>query len=206
MFWFTAEIRVLVGAHADALAACKHRLGLQQVRQPALARQVADPATERQPADSRDGDDPAGRRESVLVGGTVDLAPGAATADPHRARLRVDLDLPERRQVDDDAFIAGAEPGAVVAAPAHGEEQVPLVRKRDDACDVVRPGTARNQRRAPADHRVVDLAGLFIPRVTGPYQLSGESARELAASSLRRRGYRAHAVSFRGSRCSDPWA
>ena len=72
------------------LAVGEHELRLEQVvdREPALAGQVADAAAERQAADAGGRDDPARRREAVLVRGRVDLAPGAAAADPDGARLR----------------------------------------------------------------------------------------------------------------------
>ena len=72
------------GARADALAAGQDELGLEQVvdGQAALAGQVAQAAAEGQAADAGGRDDPARRGEAVLVGGGVDLAPGAAAADP----------------------------------------------------------------------------------------------------------------------------
>ena len=90
------QVGVLVGARADALAAGQHELGLEQVvdRQAALAGQVAEAAAEGQAADAGRRDDPARRGEAVLVGGGVDLAPGAAAADADGPGLRVDLDRP----------------------------------------------------------------------------------------------------------------
>ena len=90
---------------------------------PCWRREVADAAAERQAADAGGGDDPARRRQAELVRGPVDLAPGAAAADAHRARRRVDLDVAQRREVDHDAVVADAEAAAVVAAAAHGERR-----------------------------------------------------------------------------------
>ena len=88
------QVGVLVLARADALAARQDDLRLEQVvdREAALAGQVAEAAAEREAADAGGRDDPAGRGEAVLVGRGVDLAPGAAAADPDGPRLRVDLD------------------------------------------------------------------------------------------------------------------
>ena len=83
------EVGVLLGVGAHALAAREHQLGLEEVvdRQPELAGQVAEAAAEREAADPGGRDDPARRRQAVLAGRLVDLAPGAAAADANRARL-----------------------------------------------------------------------------------------------------------------------
>ena len=101
------QVGVLVGARANALAVREHHLGFEQVvdREAALAGQVAEATAERQPAHARGADDPAGRREPVRARRGVDLAPSAAAADSHGASLRVDLDVAQQRQVDDDAVV-----------------------------------------------------------------------------------------------------
>ena len=85
-----------------------HKLGFEQIvdREPTLAGQVADAAAQREPAHAGGRDDPARRRQPVLVGRLVDLAPGAAAADAHRAGLRVHLDAVQRGKVDHDAAVA----------------------------------------------------------------------------------------------------
>ncbi len=116
---------MLVGARADLPAVGEHDVGLQQVvdRQAEGAREVPEAAAEREPADAGRRDDAAGGREAVLAGGAVHLAPGAAAADANGPRLRVDLDVPERGEVDDDAVVDRAEAAAVVAAAADGERR-----------------------------------------------------------------------------------
>ena len=71
---------------------------------------MAEPAAERQAADPGGRDDPARRGEAVLARCRVHLTPGASAADPYRARLGIDLDVLQQRQVDHDAVVAGAEP------------------------------------------------------------------------------------------------
>ena len=117
------QVGVLVAGGAHALAACQHQLRLEQVvdRQSALAGQVADAAAQGEAADPGGGDDPARRREPVLVRCPIDLAPGAAAAHPNRAGLRIDVDALQRREVDDDAVVAGSQAGAVVTAAADGQ-------------------------------------------------------------------------------------
>ena len=76
---------------------------------------------------------PLGAARPMLVGGVVDVAPRAAAADAYGPRGRVDLDRAQTGEVDDEAVVAGAEPGAVVAAAAHGDQQVVLAREGDRA-------------------------------------------------------------------------
>ena len=191
------EVRVLVGARADALAAREHHLGREQVvdRQPALAGQVPEAAAEGQAADAGGRDDPARGREAVLVGGGVDLAPGAAAADADGAGLRVDLDRLHRREVDHDPVVDGAEAAAVVAAAADRQRQVVLGGEADRPGDVVGVRAAGDQRRAAVDHRVVDGARLGVGRVVGTDQLAAETA-QLLARGLGGCGRRAHASPF----------
>ena len=152
------EVGVLVGARADALAAGEHHLGLEQVvdRQAALARQVADAAAEREAADAGGRDDPARGRQAVLVGGGVDLAPGAAAADPDRARLgstsicfsgERSMTTPSS-QVPSPAPLWPPPRTASSRSWSRGEAN----RRRD----VVGVRAARDQRRPLVDHRVVD--------------------------------------------------
>ena len=104
----------------------------QQVvdRQAVLAGQVAEAAAEREPADAGRADDPARGGEPVLVGGAVDLAPRAAAADADGAGARVDVDPADRGEVDHDAVVDRAEPGAVVPAAADREREARLAGVR----------------------------------------------------------------------------
>ena len=117
----------------DDAAVGQHDVRLEQVvdREAALARQVAEAAAEGEAADAGGGDDPARRGQPERVGGVVDLAPGAAAADPDGARLRVDPNAVQRREVDHQAVVARPQPGAVVAAAADGEEQVVVAGEVD---------------------------------------------------------------------------
>ena len=161
------QVGVLVRARAGLGAVGEDHVRLEQVvdREPVLAAQVPDPAAEREPADAGRGDDPGGRREPVLVGGRVDLVPGAAAAGPDRAARRVDLDRVQAGEVEHDAVVDDAEAAAVVAAAAHGEQQVVLACERDRRLDVGDALTVRDQRRAPVDHRVEHRARLVVAGV-----------------------------------------
>ena len=90
----------------------------------------------------------------MLVGCRVDLAPGAAAADADGAGLRVDLDRLQRREVDHDAVVDGAEAAAVVAAAADRQRQVvlggeadrPSRRRRGSRSGRSAPGCGRSSR------------------------------------------------------------
>ena len=191
------QVGVLVGARADAFAAREHDVRLEQVvdRESVLAAEVADAAAEREAADSGGRDDPARRRQAVLVRRAVDLAPGAASTDAHGARLRVDLDVLQQRQVDHDAVVDRSETGAVVAAAADGEQQVVVARERDHPCHLIRRRGPGDQRRPLVDHRVVDAARLVVLGVVGADQSTPESV-ELTACSLSGCADGAHALSL----------
>jgi hypothetical protein len=189
------QVRVLVVARADDVAVGQDDLGLEQVvdGQAALAGEVAEAAAEREPADPGGRDDPAGRGQTVLVRRAVDLAPGAAAGDPDGPGLGIDLDALQRREVDDDAVVAGAQPGAVVAAAAHREQQPVIAGEADDLGHVGGARALRDERRAAVDHRVVDLPRLVVVGVLGADQAALESG-ELALCRLRGRAERAQAV------------
>ena len=125
------EVGVLVCGCSHLLAAGEDDVGLEQVvdAETAFAGQVAQAAAQREAADAGGRDDPARRRQAVLVGRRIDLAPRAAAADPDRAGLGVDLDALQPRKVEDDAVVDGPQPGAVVAAAADRQRQVVALAK-----------------------------------------------------------------------------
>ena len=59
----------------------------------------------------------------MRVSGRVDLAPGAAAPDPHRASVGIDRDLLEEGEVGDDAVVDAAEASAVVRSAGDGERE-----------------------------------------------------------------------------------
>ena len=110
---------------------------------------------------------PAGTARPNACVGMVDVAPQRAAAGEHGVLLRVDADVPHRRQIDDQAVVAHAQAAGVVAAAADRHQQLVLaaeVHRRDDVGDV---GAAGDQARPPVDHPVVDLAGLVVLGVAG---------------------------------------
>ena len=137
---------------------------------------MAEAAAQGEATDPRRGDDPARRREPVLVRCSVDVAPGAAAADPNRARLRIDLDVAQQREIDHDTVVAGSQPSAVVAAAADRKRQVVVASEPHSRRHVVGVRTAGDQRRPSVDHGVEDLARFAVLGILGPDQRSVESA------------------------------
>ena len=175
------QVGVLLGARTRLCSVGEHDVGLEQIvdRQAVAPRQVADPAAERQPADAGGRDEATWRREAVRVRGLVDLTPGAATADSDGARLGVHLDRPQQGQVRDDSVVANPEARAVVPAAAHRQRKLMRPREADRTRHVLRVCAARDQRRAPIDHRVVDLARVVVVGVLRREQPSRESSLQL---------------------------
>ncbi len=136
--------------------------------EPVLAHQPADAAAEREAADAGRRDEPAGRGETVRLRLVVDVRPDRAAADVGDARVRVDPDVPHRREVDDEAVVGRREPGDAVRAAAHRERQVVAAREADRRDHVGGARTAHDQRRAAfVEHAVPDVAGLLVAGVAG---------------------------------------
>jgi hypothetical protein len=171
------QVGVLVGISTDDRAVGQHHLGLQQAvdAEPMLAGEMADAAAQGEAADAGRPDDAAGRGHAHLVGGAIDLAPGAAAAHPHGLVVSVDVDLAHRREVDHDAVVAAAEAAAVVAAPTHRQQRAVSLCEADHGRHIGGRGAARDQRRAAVDHPVVELARLVIAAVARRDQLARDA-------------------------------
>ncbi len=87
----------------------------------------------------------------------------------------IDLDVLQPRQVDHDAAVAGPQPGAVVAAAPHRDEELVLAGEAERRRDVVRARDARDHAGALVDHRVVDGARVLLVGVLGAEQPPLES-------------------------------
>src|SRR5205823_9539734 len=94
--------------------------------EPVLAHQPPDPAAQREAGDTGARDEAAGGGEAERLRFLVELAPDDAALGAGRLRARVDPDSLHRRQVEDEAVVAGAEAGDVVAAAAYGDDEVVL--------------------------------------------------------------------------------
>jgi hypothetical protein len=174
------QVGVLPLAGPHALAVGQHQLGGEQVvdGEAAAAGQVAQAAAKGEAADAGGGDDPARGGQAELAGGPVHLPPGGAAADPDRSALRVDLDVVQRRQVEHDPVVAGAEAGAVVPAAPDGQRQPVPAGEADHLGHGAGVGALGDHRRPLVDHRVVDGAGGVVAGVAPEGQAAVE-ARQL---------------------------
>lgn len=131
-------------------------------------------------AAQREARDPGGRDVAVRRGEAedlrlaIDIAPGRATSDAHRARARIDANAAHRGQVDHQAAIADGAPGDVVPPAAHRDRQVMVAREIDRCDDVGSAGAAGDHAGMPVDHAVPDAAGRVVVRVAGAQQLAAQ--------------------------------
>ena len=163
------QVRVLVLAGGPDLPVGGDHLGGDQVvhREPVAAGQVADAAAEGQSTHAGRGDDPARGRQSVGMGGVVEVPPGGTAAGPGGTGLRVDVHMPHQRQVDHHAVVVGAEPRRAVPTPANREVHAGVageVHRRDHVGDLL---GADDDLGAPVEHAVVHLPGLLVAGVVG---------------------------------------
>ncbi len=97
----------------------------------------------------------------------VDISPGAAAPGPDGPSGRIDMNAIEMRKVDDQAAIACAKTGAVVATTPHGDQQTLIPREVDRNNHVGNIDAARDDRGTLVDHAVVDRTSrlvIFIAR------------------------------------------
>src|SRR5688500_137899 len=129
-----------------------------------LAREPAETAAEREAGNTGGGVDAERDRERIPLRDRVELGERAAGLDHGNLVAGVDVHVLHQRQVDDDAAVAECAAGNVVAAAAHGDEQLVLSGEADDALYVTRVDAAYDHRGFAVDHRVPDAAGLVVVR------------------------------------------
>ena len=142
--------------------------------QPSLA------AAKRETGDTGLGDDAAGRRQPKELGLAIEIPPRRPAFGPDRAADGIDPDPPHRRQVDHQPSVTGPEPGDVVPAAAHRQQQVVVGGEPDARDDVGHSLASDDQGRPPVDHAVPDPARLIVGRITRLNQLAVKLAGEVA--------------------------
>jgi hypothetical protein len=109
------------------------------------------------------------------MSGMIDVPPQTAAARDDRLLLRIDADVFDRRQVDDEPVVDDAQPAGIVAAATDGQQHLLLAGESHGGHDVGYVGTASDQARPPVDHAVVDLANRVVVRRLRIDQLSPKS-------------------------------
>jgi hypothetical protein len=115
------------------------------------------------------------------MGAMIDICPGAATTNPNRSRLGIDVRVANAREIDDQAVIADPQPAGVVAAAPDGNQEGVLTGEVDRRDNVGHIGAAHNQGGMPVDHGVVDFAGRIVALITGLDEFSPQARFQCAA-------------------------
>jgi hypothetical protein len=84
-----------------------------------------------------------------------------------------------RRAIDHEPAFAHRVAGDVVAAAAHGEQQVVRPCETDGVHDVRRPFAPDDQRRSLVDHLVPHLARRVVGGIAPPQQIAAQAGAEL---------------------------
>jgi hypothetical protein len=146
-------------------------------------------AAEGETGDARGRDQPSRRRQSVPLGGLVEDTPGDSTSRPGPASADVDLDGLHRRQVDDEAVVAGRVSGDVVGAAADSNPKPYLGSEVQGSCHVRGARAPRDQSRSTVDHAVPDPACEVVIMMPGHDHLTGHLTGEPAGVDARHGGH-----------------
>ena len=122
---------------------------------------------------------PPGAASPKSLGLAIEIAPGRPALGADGAAHGIDPDPPHRRQVDHQPAVAGPEPGDVVAAAAHRQQQIVVGGEPDAGDDVGHAAAPGDQGRPPVDHAVPDPPRLVVGRIAGPDHLAAELAGEV---------------------------
>ncbi len=163
------QLGVLVGARVHPLGVGGHQLHGDEVvdGEAEGAVQPAGAAAEDEAADAGGGGPPAGGRQTVRLGGAVQVAHRGAALDADRLCRRVHGHLVHPAQVHHERAVAQRRTGHAVAAAAHRDVQVQLPAEAHGPHHVGRVRALRDHRGPPVDHRVEDRAGLLVTQVPG---------------------------------------
>jgi hypothetical protein len=112
-------------------------------------------------------DDSRGNRETVSLGGRVELAQQDARLHSCRARVWVDRDRLHLPEIDHDPVVAGGVPWKAVPAASDRGWKTRLPRQLDRVDDLRRTRATRDNGRRALDRTVPDLAMLVVARVPG---------------------------------------
>ena len=147
-------VLALVGAD-DAPVRGHDRCGEQVVERQAVdADQVADAAAEREPRDARVAEGAARRRQTVPLAHRVEVLPERAAAARRRPCVRIDIDLADQAEVDDQASVADAVARDAVSTAANGDGQLRLGGVTHGGGDVGHVEGTGDERRVAVDHAV----------------------------------------------------
>ncbi len=170
------QVAIGVLRDVDDAAVGRDELDADQVvgGEAVLRHQPTEPAAEREPRDAGRRDRAARRRESVHGRLAVELAPERTALRARRLAGRVDVDALHRREVDHQRIVGDGAPGDVVAAAANRDVEALRASEADRVGDVRGVPAARDQRRPPVDHPVVDTSRVVVLGVSGVEDAPGK--------------------------------
>ena len=105
----------------------------------------------------------------------VEVRPGATRIGSRGLPRHIDADTPHQREVDEDASVARAVTGYVVAAATHRDRKIMRPGVRHSGLDVRCPAAPRDQRRATIDHAIEDSPGRVVAVRLRAQQLASEA-------------------------------
>jgi hypothetical protein len=182
---------MLLLVRAQRRAIRGHHLGGEHVvtRESAAAHQMPQAAAQGETGDARGRDQPSRRGQLVPLGGLVEDTPGDAPSSPGPASPDVDLDGLHRREIDDEAVVAGRVAGDVVGAAADSNAK-PGVGGELHRNGHVRGASAPcDHGRSPVDHAVPNPAHDVVLMMPRHDHLTGNLTGEPAGVDGRHRGY-----------------
>ena len=184
------QVGVRAGAGRHERAVGEDHVGGQQVvdGEAEAAGQVADAAAERQAGDAGGGEEAGRGGHAERDGRVVDVSPGASGVDADGAVLRVDRGAAQQRQVDDQGVVPYPEARRVVAAAPDRDLDAVLAGEPHAGDDVGGVTAAGDGRRVLVDHGVVDGAGLVIPGISRPDQVTAHGGGQFLVRSGSRGG------------------
>jgi hypothetical protein len=146
-------------------------------------------AAQSETGDARGRDQPSRRGQAVPLGGLVEDTPGDSASRPGPASPDVDLDGLHRRQVDDEAVVAGRVAGDVVGAAADSNAKPGVGSELQGSGHVRGAGAPRDHGRSTVDHAVPDPACEVVLRMPGHDHLTGDLTGEPAGVDGRHGGH-----------------
>ena len=161
------QVRVLGRTRPDTAPVGQHDLGRLEVvdREPVHPAEPSPAAAECQPADTRVADCAGRDRQTVLLGGGVELPERGAPADADPAGRRIDHDVVDQAQIDHHTALGHRGTPVAVPAAADGHLEPGVLGVPQCDRNIVRPGAPRDDGGPPVDVAVPHRPRLVVPLV-----------------------------------------
>jgi hypothetical protein len=115
----------------------------------------------------------------------IEVGQRGAGLDASRAGRRIDVYRFHQGQVDEETAVAHRMAGDVVAAAAHGNEQLFVARELDRMDDIGGAEATHHEAGPPVDHGVPDRAGGVVTILSGQCDNAAQLAAQGCNSVLR---------------------